>query len=160
MKVENACLLFTPDSSIVRITLIRMSVHVFTYGSLMFDRVWSKVVGGKYEKVGARLYGYKRRKIRGEIYPTVLPGASGDYVDGIIYLNVSKSDVKTLDTFEGEYYQKEMAECGLSDGGNIAAWVYVFKERYRNLVEDEPWDPVGFLEDGIHTFFASYEGFD
>jgi len=137
-----------------------MSVHVFTYGSLMFYRVWSKVVGGNYEKVGARLYGYKRRKIRGEIYPTVLPGTSGDYVDGIIYLNVSKSDVKTLDTFEEKYYQKEMAECGLSDGGTIAAWVYVCKERYRNLVEDEPWDPVWFSEDGICTFFARYEGFD
>jgi gamma-glutamylcyclotransferase (GGCT)/AIG2-like uncharacterized protein YtfP len=134
-----------------------MSVHVFTYGSLMFDGVWSKVVDGIYEKVGARLYGYQRRKIRDEIYPTVLPGTSGDYVDGIIYLNVSKSDLKILDTFEGEYYQKEMAECGLADGGNITAWVYVFKERHRNLVEDEPWDPVRFLEDGIHEFLAGLD---
>ena len=132
-----------------------MGVHVFTYGSLMFDPVWSKVVGSVYEKVTARLYGYKRRKIQGEIYPTVLPGTSRDHVDGIIYLNVSKSDLKTLDRFEGEYYQKEMAECGLTDGGNISAWVYVFKERYRNLVEDEPWDPVWFSEDGIHEFLAA-----
>ncbi|MCG6945214.1 MAG: gamma-glutamylcyclotransferase [Deltaproteobacteria bacterium] len=137
-----------------------MSLHVFTYGSLMFHRVWSKVVGGMHEKVGARLYGYKRRKIRGEIYPTVLPGTSRDYVDGIIYLNVSKSDVKTLDAFEGEYYQKEMVECGLTDGRTITAWVYVFKERYRDLVEDEPWDPVWFSEDGIHSFFDRYEGFN
>ena len=134
-----------------------MGVHVFTYGSLMFDQVWSKVVDGKYEKVAARLYGYKRRKILGEIYPTLLRGTSRDNVDGIIYLNVSKSDVKILDTFEGEYYQKEMAECGLTDGGNISAWVYVFKERYRNLVEDEPWDPVWFLEHGIHAFLADLD---
>jgi gamma-glutamylcyclotransferase (GGCT)/AIG2-like uncharacterized protein YtfP len=113
-----------------------------------------------YEKAGARLYGYKRRKIRGEIYPTVLPATSGDYVDGVVYLNVSKRDLKTLDTFEGECYQKEMAECGLTDGGTITAWVYVFKERYRDLVEDEPWDPVWFSEDGIHTFLDRYEGFD
>jgi hypothetical protein len=49
-----------------------------------------------YEKVTARLYGYKRRKIRGQIYPTVLPGTRRDHVDGIIYLDVSKSDFKTL----------------------------------------------------------------
>ena len=134
-----------------------MGLHVFTYGSLMFDRVWSKVVGGTYEKVTARLYGYKRRKIRGEIYPTVLPGTSRDHVDGIIYLDVSKNDVKTLDTFEGEYYQKVMAECSLTDGGSISAWVYVLKERYRNLVEDEPWDPGWFLEDGIHEFLAGLD---
>ena len=66
-----------------------MSVHIFTYGSLMFDGVWSKVVDGIYEKVGARLYGYQRRKIRGEIYPTVLPGKSGDYVD-VYYISEYK----------------------------------------------------------------------
>lgn len=123
----------------------------------MFDQVWSNVVSGRYEKVSARLYGYKRRKIRGEIYPTVLPGTNRDHVDGIIYLDVSESDMKNLDAFEGECYQKEMAECGLTDGGIISAWVYVFKEQYRDLVVDEPWDPVQFLENGIHAFLASLD---
>jgi gamma-glutamylcyclotransferase (GGCT)/AIG2-like uncharacterized protein YtfP len=134
-----------------------MGVHVFTYGSLMFDQVWSNVVGGMYEKVTARLYGYKRRRIRGEIYPAVLPGTNRDHVDGSIYLDVSQSDVKTLDTFEGEYYQKEMVECDLTDGGSIAAWVYLFKDRYRDCVEDEPWDPVWFLEYEIYAFLADLD---
>ncbi len=50
-----------------------------------------------------------------------------------------------------------MAECDLTDGGNITAWVYVFKERYRNLVENEPWDPVWFLEYGMHEFLAGLD---
>jgi len=45
----------------------------------------------------------------------------------------------------------------LTNGGNITAWVYVFKERYGNLVEDELWDPVWFSEDGIHEFLAGLD---
>ena len=136
-----------------------MSMHVFTYGSLMFDRVWSKVVDGVYKKSSATLYGYKRRKIRGAIYPALLPGTDADYVDGIIYLNVSSSDTEILDEFEGEYYQKEMAECQLSHGSKIIAGVYVFKEQYRNLIQDEEWDPVWFSEVAIHFFLTEFEGF-
>ena len=137
-----------------------MSMHVFTYGSLMFDRVWSKVIGGVYKKSVATLHGYKRRKIRGAIYPALLPGTDVDYVEGIIYLSVNKSDTKILDEFEGEHYQKEMAECELSDGSSIIACVYVFKEQYRYLIEDEEWDPVWFSEVAIQLFSTEYEGFD
>ena len=136
-----------------------MSIHVFTYGSLMFDRVWSKVVGNVWEKTKARLYGYKRRKIRGALYPALLPGIEEDYVDGIIYLNVGKSDLKILDRFEGEHYQKEMVECELADGSKIIACVYTFKQEYRNLIQDEDWDPIWFSKVGIYSFLTDYEGF-
>jgi len=134
-------------------------MHVFTYGSLMFDRVWSKVVGHVWGKTGARLYGYKRRRIRGAMYPALLPGTDDDYVDGIIYLNVGKSDIEILDRFEGEHYQKEIVECELADGSKIIAGVYVFKEKHRNLIEDEEWDPIWFSEVGIYSFLKDEEGF-
>lgn len=142
-----------------RIALFIVSMHVFTYGSLMFHRVWSRLVAGNYEKIDARLYRYKRRKIRGTVYPAVLPGKAVDYVDGILYLRVSKRDIKTLDRFEGDYYRKEMAECTLSDRDNIIACVYVLKEEYSHFIEDEEWDPVWFSKVGIHSLLAEYEGF-
>jgi gamma-glutamylcyclotransferase (GGCT)/AIG2-like uncharacterized protein YtfP len=125
----------------------------------MFHRVWSRVVSGDYEKKDAILHRYKRRKIRGADYPAVLPGTQLDYVDGIVYLNVSKNDINTLDEFEGEYYQKETVKCELSDGDKITACVYVFKEKYTNLIEDKEWDPVWFSEVGIHSFLGEYDGF-
>ena len=136
-----------------------MSIHVFTYGSLMFDRVWSKVVGDVWGKTDARLYGYKRRKIRGAVYPALVPGIAEDYVDGIVYLNVGKSDIEILDNFEGEHYQKETVECKLTDGSKIIATVYVFKEEHRNLIEDEEWDPIWFSEVGICLFLTEYDVF-
>ena len=136
-----------------------VSINVFTYGSLMFQRVWSLVVGGNYEKVDARLHGFKRRKVSGENYPAVLPATNVDHVDGKIYLNLSESDIKSLDTFEGEYYQRQPVDCALPDGSTIMAFVYVLKEKYWDLIEDEEWDLNWFSEVGIHSFLTDYEGF-
>lgn len=136
-----------------------MSMHVFTYGSLMFQRVWPKVVGGMYEKADARLHGFKRRKIRGKNYPAVLRGTNLDYVDGKIYFDVNNNDMDLLDKFEGEYYQRERTECELPDGSIITAGAYVLKEKYWKLIEDEEWDLNWFSETGIHSFPKDYQGF-
>ena len=125
----------------------------------MFDAVWSKVIDTIYKKMGARLYGYRRRKIRGATYPALLPGTEADYVDGIIYLGVSLNDIKILDEFEGEYYQRDMLKCELADGSRADAAVYVFKEEHRDLIEDKEWDPLWFSEVAIRSFLKEYEGF-
>jgi len=134
-------------------------MNIFTYGSLMFNQVWPNVVSSLYEKIEARLYGYKRRKIKGEVYPAVIPGRDDDYVDGKIYLDVEENDINKLDRFEGEYYQKEMAVCKLPDESETTACVYVLKEQYRDLVEDEEWHPDWFAKFGIYSFLAEYKGF-
>ena len=53
------------------------SVNVFTYGSLMYEAVWSRVVRGQYPWVAARLPGFRRLAIRDAAYPAVVPGAVG-----------------------------------------------------------------------------------
>ncbi|MFA4835614.1 MAG: gamma-glutamylcyclotransferase family protein [Dehalococcoidia bacterium] len=129
-----------------------MGMHVFTYGSLMFDPVWLKVARGSYEKIEARVYGYTRRKLKGEIYPAALCGTDADCVDGIAHLNVNQDDIRRLDEFEGPYYRREMAECRLPDGSAIMACLYILDEQYMNLVEDEPWDPAWFSKIGVQLF--------
>jgi gamma-glutamylcyclotransferase (GGCT)/AIG2-like uncharacterized protein YtfP len=82
-------------------------MNIFTYGSLMFERVWTVVVAGTYRKTNARLLGYQRRKIRGEAYPALVPGAADDQVDGVVYLDVGQRDAVRLDRFEGAFYSKK-----------------------------------------------------
>ena len=135
-------------------------MNVFTYGSLMFKDIWVHVVAGNYPKRNARLYGYQRRKIRGEIYPAVIPGSNEDYIDGKIYLDVGDDDINSLDEFEGEYYRKRWCECELDDGRNVQAYVYVFKKEFQYLIEDQAWDPDEFSKTGIFRFFSGYKGFD
>lgn len=131
-----------------------MLMNVFTYGSLMFSPVWANVVGKVYSQQNARLYGYKRRKIKGEIYPAVIPGTDGDYVDGIIYLDVDDNDIGRLDMFEGACYHKKLRECVLEDQSKAMAYVYVFKKAYQYLIEDKEWDPDWFAKAGLRLFFS------
>jgi gamma-glutamylcyclotransferase (GGCT)/AIG2-like uncharacterized protein YtfP len=134
-------------------------MNIFTYGSLMFERVWTVVVAGTYLKTNARLFGYQRRKIRGEAYPALVPGAADDQVDGVVYLDVGQRDAMRLDRFEGVFYSKKKERCLLPGGSQISAWVYVFKEEYADRVEARTWDPVWFAKNGLHAFTATYQGY-
>jgi gamma-glutamylcyclotransferase (GGCT)/AIG2-like uncharacterized protein YtfP len=133
--------------------------NIFTYGSLMFNEVWSKVVRGTYEHVDAGLYGYQRKKVKGQAYPCVFPAGSADYVHGKLYRGVVDEDICSLDRFEGEYYQREWKECELSDGSKLPAWVYVFKKQYTYLIGAEDWDPDRFSRVGMYSFLSEYRGF-
>jgi gamma-glutamylcyclotransferase (GGCT)/AIG2-like uncharacterized protein YtfP len=134
-------------------------MNIFTYGSLMFERVWTVVVAGTYRKTDARLFGYQRRKIRGKAYPALVPGAADDQVDGVVYLDVKHRDAVRLERFEGAFYSKKKESCLLPDGSRISAWVFVFKKEYADLVEARTWDPVWFEKNGIHAFTAAYQGY-
>jgi gamma-glutamylcyclotransferase (GGCT)/AIG2-like uncharacterized protein YtfP len=135
-------------------------MNIFTYGSLMFRRVWSIVVTGHYSTSQARLFGYQRRKIKGETYPALIPGKQHDFVDGIIYFKVDLKDRIRLDNFEGHYYTKIQESFRLSDQQTVRAQVYVFKPEYRGLVEKEPWNPEWFKTSGIHDFMTAYRGYN
>lgn len=134
-------------------------MNIFTYGSLMFERVWTAVVTSTYRKTPAWLCGYQRRKIRGQAYPALIPGAAADQIDGVVYQNVGGHDVLRLDRFEGACYMKKKEICLLPDGGRIPAWAYVFREKFADLVEAQAWDPVWFENHGIDVFMRDYQGY-
>ena len=43
--------------------------HLFVYGTLMYAPVWRRLVLGNHRKTRARLTGYRRFGIRGQVYP-------------------------------------------------------------------------------------------
>jgi len=133
--------------------------HVFSYGSLMFDEVWSRVVRGRYARVRGRIRGYVRRCVRGASYPGLVPGSADKTLCGVVYRNVSPGDIGRLDEFEGEYYEQRFAECRGDDGTVFTVLVYVFKAKYRGLLEDREWDPTWFVREGMRAFLADYAGF-
>lgn len=135
-------------------------MNIFTYGSLMFERVWSTVVSGTYVKAHSRLCGYQRRRLRGETYPALIPGARDDYVDGIIYFDIDPNDRHRLDQFEGAYYKKKLETCTLADSRLVSAHVYVLRPKYNALVGEECWSPEWFGKTGIQSFMAAYGGYD
>ncbi len=133
------------------------AIHLFTYGSLMFPNVWSEVARGHYETIEGRVYGFQRRRIRNETFPALIPGTPHDFVDGIVYCNLSLDDLKRLDEFEGDYYVRRSVECNLLNGTLIKAQAYLFKEEFFHLIEMKEWDPQWFSENGILSFLKQGE---
>jgi gamma-glutamylcyclotransferase (GGCT)/AIG2-like uncharacterized protein YtfP len=133
-----------------------MTLNVFTYGSLMFDPVWSEVVSGSYDQFEAILQGYDRKSVRDEDYPVIVPSTPESQVLGIVYRDVSVTDLARLNQFEGEYYFRKTVEVTTLDMMRLPAEVYVLKEEYFSIISYHEWDPVHFSSTGIHSFLLHY----
>ena len=133
--------------------------NVFTYGTLMYNSVWSLVVRGNYRKTPGVIRGFVRKKVRGATYPAVYPGPEQSMVEGMIYFEVEPNDLLRLDAFEGVYYKRKALRAYLPDGLVCDVWGYVFKNEYRHLTSIEDWDPDWFSTVGLKQFIYNYKGF-
>lgn len=133
--------------------------NIFTYGSLMFDPVWTRVVRGCYQSCPATLTGYQRLAVKGEEYPVAIPASPEHRIRGVLYLGVTPQDVAKLDDFEGEYYIRLNTPV-ITDAGEIPdADVYILRPQYRHIAAPEEWDAEHFRTIGIKAFMARYQGF-
>jgi len=130
--------------------------HVFTYGSLMFDTVWSRVVADSYDRSEAILQGYDRKGVLGEVYPVIVPSSASSRVEGIVYRDVSLADLARLDQFEGEYYFRKTALVVTEEMETLAAEIYVLKEEYYTIISPREWDLDYFSTTGIHYFIHKH----
>ena len=127
-----------------------MNGNVFTYGSLMFDEVWCKVVAGRYQSEAATLHDCRRFAVSGVSYPGVVAMA-GERVAGLLYLDVSPDDLARLDAFEGAEYRREALTVTLANGATVCAWTYVWLDHGR--LSDAPWLSEAFrLGEFLETY--------
>jgi ABC-type amino acid transport substrate-binding protein/gamma-glutamylcyclotransferase (GGCT)/AIG2-like uncharacterized protein YtfP len=134
------------------------ATNVFVYGSLMYDAVWSRLVSRQYQKVSARLSGYRRLKIKDEDYPGLVKGIG--VVRGIVWLGLDDETLARLDRFEADCYERVTEIVVDDDGNGIQADCYRIKESARSvLLEDADWDEDEFERTGLQRFVNSYSGF-
>ena len=127
-----------------------MKRHVFTYGSLMFDDVWSRVVTGRYAAMPAHVEQHGRFAIDGEDYPGMVPRADSR-VTGVVYLDVDSLDLRRLDQFEGDDYRREVVTVTGRDGEVREAETYVYLRADRLL--PAAWEPDAFA---MQRFLETY----
>ncbi len=128
-------------------------MHVFTYGSLMFDPVWCRVVAGRYAAVAARADGVRRHAVRGETYPGAVL-AAGASIEGRLYLDVDDADLARLDDFEGPDYRRIVVPTQSTDGTVREAGLYLYLPTDRLLSDD--WDVAWFEREGIVAFMKAF----
>ena len=132
-------------------------MNVFTYGSLMYNSVWSRVVARAYpQKIGV-VHGFQRLKVRHEPYPGLIRGQEA--VEGVVYLEVAAADLARLDRFEGPLYRREEVEVVCTGGERVAAFVYLIRDEYHGIL-DGAWSRVEFEREGLAEFETRYVGFD
>jgi gamma-glutamylcyclotransferase (GGCT)/AIG2-like uncharacterized protein YtfP len=136
-----------------------MGMNLFTYGSLMFDEVWSHLVHGDYTRRPARLHGFARRRVQGDVYPVIVRSQSGDWVDGVVYFDIEPDDLKRLDVFEAEPYDRQTHIVVVDGCERHGADAYVLKDCYRHMIQDCEWDPQWFEREALPIFMGSYRGF-
>lgn len=133
--------------------------NIFTYGSLMFEPVWARVVSGRYESCPATLYGYQRFAVKEEEYPVAVPASPESSISGVLYLNVNPQDMQKLDDFEGEYYLRLQVPVTTDAGERLEANVYILRPQYQHIAAPNEWDVEHFRTVGINAFMSRYQGF-
>jgi hypothetical protein len=124
----------------------------------MFDRVWDVLIQCAYPKSAARLYGYRRVCVKEEDYPGLVE-FKGAYVDGVLVSGIMPPDIIVLDRFEGEYYCRKKVQVVSTNGEEIDAETYVFREEFRGFLTNTEWSVDKFRRHGIDRFIGKYAGF-
>lgn len=127
-----------------------MSQHVFTYGSLMFAPVWQRVVTARHRSCSADLAGYRRFALTDKTYPGMIEAVAGR-VSGVLYFDVDDADLRALDDFEGNEYQRRTVQVATLTQGVVTAQTYLFLLPARLAAHD--WDPAAF---SIERFKVTY----
>ena len=130
--------------------------NLFAYGSLMYEQVWQALFGESFVGENATLEGYRRRRIKGDVYPVIFPGDGS--VEGILFRDLTEAIVEKLDRFEGELYRRVQVEV-LSSAAMVPAFTYVLKKSYYGVIGDR-WNRSAFESGDLSRFLSRYIGFD
>jgi gamma-glutamylcyclotransferase (GGCT)/AIG2-like uncharacterized protein YtfP len=134
--------------------------NLFAYGTLMCDEIMREVAGCCPLHLPGMLRGYRRRCVKGELYPALVPDSEG-CVEGVVYRNVPDPAWDRLDRFEGEMYARQPGLIELGDGEFLPAATYVVRPEFRDRLDHATadWDFAHFLQHGKLSFQRHYKGY-
>ena len=129
--------------------------HLFAYGTLMCEDIMSEVARCRLSNVSGKLRGYRRRIVKGELYPALVQDEAGQ-VSGLVYREVPPSAWERLDRFEGEMYRRQSVQVELGDSTLLQAATYVVRPEFLGHLERSDWDFDGFIRSGKKRFLREY----
>ncbi|MFH2132996.1 MAG: gamma-glutamylcyclotransferase family protein [bacterium] len=128
---------------------------LFCYGSLQLPAVMKIVTGREFTGQPAWLKDFAMFRMKQAEYPGIIP-RSGDTVGGILYRNLTKQDLRSLDAFEGEQYDRRQVIVSLEGDLRQTAWVYVVREERQNELTDETWTLSQFMANDYEQFMTRF----
>jgi gamma-glutamylcyclotransferase (GGCT)/AIG2-like uncharacterized protein YtfP len=124
----------------------------------MLPEVMEIVAGRRFASRPAELRGWRRRLLRGAVYPALVP-AAGETTAGALYEGLDGATLARLDRFEDEPYERRRLRVSLASGGECEAFVYVLRPERHALLSDEPWDEAAFRARHLADYLAGCRSF-
>ena len=132
-------------------------IALFTYGSLMFEPVWRRLVEHACASMRADLTGFRRERVAGETYPGIVPDREARTA-GRVYLGLGPEDLERLDRFEGTAYRRSPVTIWVMVPSGckvpIEAQTYVYCDA--TALSGEAWAPEIFERESAGAFFERH----
>jgi len=132
-------------------------MHLFTYGTLMFPKIWMRVVGRDFQSQPAVVRGYAAYRAQGELFPVMVPAGDDETVAGLVYFDVDDEAVAVLDEFESDLYERRDVDAVLEDGQPLLCGTYVLAKEHRGLASSERWDAAWFEREAMGEYLRRIE---
>ncbi len=126
---------------------------IFVYGTLLNDEVLGILLDQPLSKVGARLPGYRRVRVSGQMFPAIRPDGESS-VEGALLTGLDQRAIALLDEYEGHFYQRESVLVYLDCGTSRHCHTYVFRPRYYDFLSAEAWCNDRFRECHMGDYLA------
>ena len=132
-------------------------MDLFVYGTLMVAEVMHRVCGHTGRPQSAVLRDYRRWRLRGEVYPAIVPDVRGQ-VEGLLHRGLQPAQIAALDAFEGDFYRRMAVEVQVG-ARSCPAETYVLDPAFTHLLSTEEWSLQAFAERAKGRFLTDYAGF-
>ena len=134
-----------------------MTKDYFAYGTFMCEDILLAVTGHRFNRTPGFLRDYRRRAVKGEVYPGILPERDG-VVEGIVYRDLPDTAWARLDAFEGEMYQRQIVSVNLAD--DTPRGVHLCRQAgFLRMARHGANADLKILQSGKKTFETHYFGF-
>ena len=116
------------------------------------------VAGRRFASCAARLRGYRRRLLRGVVYPGLVPAAD-DTTAGVLWQGLDRAALARIDRFEGNLYLRPLLRVELESGAECEAFVYVLRPDRHALASEASWSEADFRARHLGEYLAACRTF-
>ncbi|DBB07818.1 TPA: hypothetical protein ACH3X3_009227 [Trebouxia sp. C0006] len=139
--------------------LSKMAHTVFVYGTLLSEEIVKILLNRNPESHPATVKGYSRYRIRGRVYPAILPTTPSDELTGMVLCGLSEREFEILDEYEDEdYFRTKVTALEQDTGKEVPADIYVWKDSLRSELYGT-WDYDEFRRLHLKEYMVMCEGF-
>ena len=136
---------------------------IFVYGTLTSPQVVRTLLGRTValQFPPARLSGYSRHSVKNFVYPGMIPSNNDDSpqrqeVHGCLLENLSHLEMKLLNWFEGDEYERRLVKVSTNDDILIDAHAYIWKSHLlEELNLQEEWCYETFCKEHLEWYLEN-----